>query len=207
MVSIAGDGFTLQFSQTGGKAMNRILTLFVSLHWTIVFAALALLAGLHGGENFGAVLASIGIQFPVDALPMPVPAALCALLAVGFGIVGALFLWMFVTGAFDRRIADNEADEVARLAFGGAVGIFTVVFVGCATASEASGLYRSVAVEMGALLVSYLAVCAERRMVVAAAETREAESVGNAARNMALHAVHDSLVARLAGGRNDGERG
>jgi hypothetical protein len=200
MVSIAPDGSALQFPMTSGKAMGRILTLFVSLHWTAVFVALALLAGLNGGENFAAVLAAIGIQFPVDALPMPVPATLCALLAVGFSIVAVLFLWALVTGLLDRRAEGNEADEVARLAFGGAVGVFTLVFLGCAMRAEAIGIYRSMALEMAALLASYLAICAERRMAVAAAAARASNPAGGAARTMALHAAHDSLLARLGAG-------
>ena len=185
--------------------MGRILTLFVSLHWTAVFAALALLAGLNGGENFAAVLAAIGIQFPAEALPMPVPAAFCALLAVGFGIVAVLFLWALVTGLLDRHADGNEADEVARLAFGSAVGVLTLVFLGCAMRGEAIGIYRSIAIEMAALLASYLAVYAERRMASAAAARAGSRTTG-AARTMALHAAHDSLLARLGAGRPAGRR-
>jgi hypothetical protein len=203
MVSIALAGAALQFHGTSGKAMNRILTLFVCLHWAVVFIALTLLAGLHGGENFVAVLAAIGIQFSVDA--MVVPPALCALLAVGFGIVASLFLWTLVTSFLDRRAEGNEADEVAGLAFGGAVAVFTLVFLGCALTAEAIGLYRSMALEIGALLASYLAICAERRMVVAAA-AKPGNPAGAAARTMALHAAHDSLLARLGGGRGNGGR-
>lgn len=200
MVSIALAGAALQFHGTSGKAMNRILTLFVCLHWAVVFIALTLLAGLHGGENFVAVLAAIGIQFSVDA--MVVPPALCALLAVGFGIVASLFLWTLVTSFLDRRAEGNEADEVAGLAFGGAVAVFTLVFLGCALTAEAIGLYRSMALEIGALLASYLAICAERRMVVAAV-AKPGNPAGAAARAMALHAAHDSLLARLGGGRGN----
>jgi hypothetical protein len=203
MVSIALAGAALQFHGTSGKAMNRILTLFVCLHWAVVFIALTLLAGLHGGENFVAVLAAIGIQFSVDA--MVVPPALCALLAVGFGIVASLFLWTLVTSFLDRRAEGNEADEVAGLAFGGAIAVFTLVFLGCALTAEAIGLYRSMALEIGALLASYLAICAERRMVVAAA-AKPGNPAGAAARTMALHAAHDSLLARLGGGRGNGGR-
>lgn len=179
--------------------MNRILTLFVCLHWAVVFVALTLLAGLHGGENFAAVLAAIGIRFSVDA--MPEPAGLCALLAVGFGIVASLFLWALVTGLLDRRVEESETDEVARLAFGGAVAVFTLVFLGCAAGAEVIGLYRSMALEIGALLASYLAICAERRMVAAVSASNR---TGAAARTMALHAAHDSLLARLGGGRRSG---
>jgi hypothetical protein len=203
MVSIALAGAALQFHGTSGKAMSRILTFFVCLHWAVVFIALTLLAGLHGGENFVAVLAAIGIQFSVDA--MVVPPALCALLAVGFGIVASLFLWTLVTSFLDRRAEGNEADEVAGLAFGGAVAVFTLVFLGCALTAEAIGLYRSMALEIGALLASYLAICAERRMVVAAA-AKPGNPAGAAARTMALHAAHDSLLARLGGSRGNGGR-
>lgn len=183
--------------------MNRILTIFIALHWTVVFAALAALAGLHGGENFPAVLASIGIGFAAVTLPMPVPKALCGLLAIGFGIVAALFLWTLVTALLDRGNG-NEADEVARLAFGSAVAVLTAVFLGCAVMPGASGLYRSMALELGALLASYLAVGAERR-ATAAAKGRAGDPIGAAARAMALRAAHESLVHRLMGHGRSGE--
>jgi len=182
--------------------MNRVLTIFIALHWTVVFAALAALAGLHDGENFPAVLAAISIQFPVYSPPMP--AALCALLAMGFGTVAALFLWMLVTALLDGEGEGGDADEVVRLAFGSAVAVFTLVFLGCALTPAASGLYRSIAVETGALLASYLAVCAERRMAAVAKE-RAADRLEAAARTMALRAAHESLVHRLMGGRRSGE--
>jgi hypothetical protein len=119
--------------------------------------------------------------------------------------VASLFLWTLVTGFLDRRAEGNEADEVAVLAFGGAVAVFTLVFLGCALTAEAIGLYRSMALEIGALLASYLAICAERRMVVAAA-AKPGNPAGAAARTMALHAAHDSLLARLGGGRGNGGR-
>jgi hypothetical protein len=136
---------------------------------------------------------------------MSVPPALCALLAVGFGIVASLFLWTLVTGFLDRRAEENEADEVARLAFGGAVAVFTLVFLGCAAGAEAIGLYRSMALEVGALLASYLAICAEQRMALAAA-AGAGNPAGAAARTMALHAAHESLLTRLGAGRTRGGR-
>ncbi|MBN9075231.1 MAG: hypothetical protein BGN87_03920 [Rhizobiales bacterium 65-79] len=182
--------------------MNRILSIFIALHWTMVFAALAALAGLHGGENFSAVLAAVGIGFAAVTLPMPVPAALCGLLAIGFGIVAALFLWTFVTALLDRGHG-NEVDEVARLAFGSAVAVLTAVFLGCVLMPAASGLYRSMALELGALLASYLAVCAERRAT--AAKGRAGDPIDAAARAMALRAAHESLVHRLMGRGRSGE--
>jgi hypothetical protein len=182
-----------------GDAMNRILTIFIALHWTVVFAALTALAGLDGGENFPAVLAAIGILFSPYSPPMP--AALCALLAIGFGTVAALFLWTLVTALFDRGGDDGDADEVARLAFGSAVAVFTLVFLGYALTPAASGLYRAMAVETAALLASYLAVCAESRMA-AVAKGRAAERLEAAARTMALRAAHESLVHRLMGRRS-----
>jgi len=178
--------------------MNRILTIFIALHWTVVFAALTALAGLDGGENFPAVLAAIGIQF--SAYSPPMPAALCALLAIGFGTVAALFLWTLVTALLDGESDGGDADEVARLAFGCAVAVFTLVFLGCALTPAASGPYRSMALETAALLASYLAVCAESRMAVAA-KGRAAERLEAAARTMALRAAHESLIHRLMGGR------
>jgi hypothetical protein len=186
-----------------GEAMSRILTIFIALHWTVVFAALTALAGMNGGENFAAVLAAIGSAFPVASLPAPASAALCAMLAVGFGIVTALFLWMFVTGLLDRRGQGSEADEVAGLAFGSAIAVLTLLFIGCASMPAASGFYHALAIELAALLASYLAVCAERRMAVI---TRvRPDQLGGAAHAMALRAAHESLVHRLLAGRIDGE--
>jgi hypothetical protein len=205
MVSIAALHPSAQFAWTSGKAMNRVLTIFIALHWTVVFAALAALAGLHNGENFAAVLAAIGIEFAAVTLPMPLPEALCALLAMGFGIVAALFLWLLATALFERGSGGNGTDEVARLAFGSAVAALTLVFIGCASSPAAFGFYRSLAIELGALLASYLAVCAERRMAAAATKAgARGDGVDAAARAMALRAAHESLVHRLLGGRGSG---
>jgi hypothetical protein len=206
MVSIAAFRPSAQFAWTSGEAMNRVLTIFIALHWTVVFAALAALAGLHNGENFAAVLAAIGIEFAAVTLPMPLPEALCALLAMGFGVVAALFLWLFSTALLDREGGGKGTDDVARLAFGSAVAVLTLVFIGCASSPAAFGFYRSLAIELGALLASYLAVCAERRMAVAATKAGARDDrVDVAARAMALRAAHESLVHRLMGGRRSGE--
>ncbi len=173
--------------------MHRILTLFLSFHWMSVFAALAVLAGIHGGENFPAVLGAIGIVVPGGSLPTPATSVLCMALAMGFSLVCVLFFWMLVTVVLEKNAESSEADDVARLAFGGAICMLTLVFIGCA-AGSVTGLYRSVALELGALVASYLAVCAERRI----AATR-ADDIGATARAMALHAAHESLVSRLMG--------
>jgi len=174
--------------------MRRILSLFLALHWMIVFSALSTLCALgrHGG--FSAVLHAVGLAAPAglpDSMGYP---AVSIFFASGFGLVAVLFLWTLLT-AFVDASDSSEMDEVARLAFGSAIGMVTILFLACAF-SSVQGFYAIVALELAALAGSWLALSAERRMMERAVP-EEGEPVQNAARLMALGAAHSSLLRRL----------
>lgn len=179
--------------------MRRILSFFLSLHWAVMFAALAVLSGVGRGHGFPLSLSALGLAPPDDIGGFLCAPATAAALACGFGVVAVLFLWTLVTLFLNDGDLPEETDDVARLAFGGAVLILTAVFIACA-ACPVRGLYPMLALEMTALLASYVAVAAER----GTARRRAAGAKGNddvrvAARTMALGAVHSSLLGQLTG--------
>jgi hypothetical protein len=176
--------------------MRRILSLFLALHWMIVFTALAALCALDGQGGFSVVLHAIGLAPPVGLPHFMTGQAVSTGLASGFGLVAVLFLWTLLT-AFSEDEESSGTDEVARLAFGSAIGMVTILFLPCALASV-QGLYGIVALELAALAGSWLAISAERQMVERDRPRRD-EPVQNAARLMALGAVHNSLLRRLQG--------
>lgn len=174
--------------------MRRILSFFLALHWMIVFSALATLCALDRQGGFSVVLHAVGLAAPAGLPRLMTSQAVSTAFASAFGLVALLFLWTFLTALFEDE-QSSETDEVARLAFGCAVGVVTILFLTCALAS-AQGFYGVVALELAALAGSWLAISAEKRMMDRAIP-RQNEPVQNAARLMALGAVHNSLLRRL----------
>jgi hypothetical protein len=174
--------------------MRRILSLFLALHWMIVFAALAMLCAFGRQGGFSAVLDTIGLSTPAGFSGLMASQAVCTFFASGFGLVAILFLWTLLTALFEEEEAGGT-DEVARLAFGGAIGMVTILFLVCALAAV-KGFYAIVALELAALAGSWLAISAEKRMMERVALPR-GEQVRDAARVMALGAAHNSLLRRL----------
>jgi hypothetical protein len=105
-----------------------------------------------------------------------------------------LFLWTLLTALFDQE-ESGGTDDVARLAFGSAIGMITILFLVCAFASV-QGFYGITALELAALAGSWLAISAEKRTEEGPA-LRQGEPVQSAARLMALGAAHNSLLRRL----------
>ncbi|HVW57782.1 MAG TPA: hypothetical protein VHC00_19070 [Rhizobiaceae bacterium] len=174
--------------------MRRILSLFLALHWMIVFSALSLLCALDRQGGFSIVLHMVGLATPAGLPRFMSSQAVSTGFASGFGLVAVLFLWTLLTALFEDE-ESSETDEVARLAFGGAIGMVTILFLACAFASV-QGFYAAVALELAALAGSWLAISAEKRMMERTVP-RQNEPVQNAARLMALGAVHNSLLRRL----------
>jgi hypothetical protein len=186
-----GRRITLQESR---DAMRRILSLFLALHWMIVFAALAVACGLDGQGGFTAVLRAVGLAVPPNLPYFDSGEAVSTGFVSGFGLVAVLFLWTFLTALFDQE-GSGGTDDVARLAFGSAIGMITILFLVCALASV-QGFYGITALELAALAGSWLAISAEKRMMEQRL-SHEGEPVQSAARMMALGAAHNSLLRRL----------
>jgi hypothetical protein len=183
--------------------MRHVLTSFVTLHWAIVFTVLALICidGNHGLEAALGVLgatrdASSGVD--LDKLPVVAP------LAVALLLVAVLFFWAFVDALL--RDSDGRAtDGVARIAFISASGLLSLIVIGGA-AQGIDGLFMVVAVQLAALLASYVAIVAERRSVIGAAGAGEGE-IRAVAHGMAQAAAHTSALSRLSGRPGSSPRG
>lgn len=167
--------------------MHRILTFFLGLHWMVHFALLAVWATGSSGKPllpayawFGAA----GADGPGWRLAM----------ALGFGLAAVLFIWMLVTVTIDRRESE-ETDDVARLAFAVATGILTLVLIAGAT-QPATDLMPAISLQLGALLISYVAVCAEQRSV--SGRTAGENDAEAGAGVMALGAAHSAMLSRLS---------
>jgi len=174
--------------------MRRILSLFLALHWMIVFAALATLCAFDRQGGFPVVLNAIGVTAPSGLSGFMAGQSVSIFFAAGFGLVAVLFLWTLLTAFFEDE-ASSGTDEVARLAFGSAIGMVTILFLTCALAAV-HGFYAIVALELAALAGSWLAISAEKRMLEQLRPAR-GEPARNAARLMALGAAHNSLLRRL----------
>lgn len=174
--------------------MRHLLTTIVTFHWTAVFGMLAMVAILDGDGGLVAILSMLGVGYTEAVEHAP---SLSALLALGAAIVTVLFFWAFVTCAFALRPDDGEAVEVLRLAFAGATLLLTLVVLAGAT-QDVSGLFPAATAFLAALLVSYLAVFAERWSAALTTAPGQ-DDVRAAARVMALGAAHSTLLARLSG--------
>ena len=110
---------------------------------------------------------------------------------------------MLVSALSDDGIYPGDTDEVARVAFGGAVGLLTLMLLASSVA-PAPALFSSVALQLGALLISYLVVQTDRQSQAAAA--MDDEDTRQAARIMALGAAHSSLLSRIGSSTDEQDR-
>lgn len=166
--------------------MHRILTFFLGLHWVAHFGILAVASA--GLSSSGAP--ALGTTAP----PAGFDAVLGTAMALGFGIAAVLFIWMLVTVLFDRRPFPGDTDDVARLAFAVATGMLTLLLFTGAD-EPVIGLMPAVSLQIAALLVSYVAVNAERRFAGRATRVEGASG----ANSMALHAAHNTMLSRISG--------
>lgn len=184
--------------------MRHLLTTILTFHWTAVFGLLAIGAMLDGDAGVASVLSMMGVGYAETAEHAPV---LSMLLSFGLAVVTVLFFWGLLTGAFARQPDDGETMEVLRLAFAGAALLLTAVVL-LGALQDVSGLFPVTAAHLAALLVSYLAICAER-WAAALSTAPGQEDIRAAARVMALGAAHSTMLARLSGraGTPTGEPG
>src|SRR5690606_18621930 len=115
--------------------------------------------------------------------------------ATGCALTAALFVWLLFSALLEGGVVPGETDEVACLAFGGAALLFAVMLL--AGSPLPGGADVSAAQSLPAWLASYLVVHVERHRWGRAAQGRMTE-VRAAARLMALGAVHDQLLSRVA---------
>jgi hypothetical protein len=178
-----------------GTPMRHVLTSFLTLHWAIVFTLLALIC-IDGNRGVAAALGVLGATIEGARFVHLDNVVVVAPLATALLVVAMLFFWAFVETLINNA-ASPGADSVARIAFISASGVLSLIVIGGA-AQGINGLLMVVAVQLAALLASYVAMLAERRSVVVAAAPSEGE-LRAAAQSMAKAAAHNSLLSLISG--------
>jgi hypothetical protein len=174
--------------------MRHVLTSFVTLHWAIVFTLLALIC-IDGNRGLAAALGVLGASseasslVDLDTLPVVAP------LAVALLLVAVLFYWAFVDALLSDA-SSGASDSVSRIAFISASGLLSLIVIG-GVAHGIDGLLMVVAVQLAALLASYVAIVAERRSVSSAAGAGEGE-IRAVAHGMARDAANTSALSLLS---------
>lgn len=178
------------------NAMRHVLTSFLALHWAIVFALLAFIC-IDGNRGVAAALGVLGLEVENGRITGLENAAVVAPLSIALLVVAVLFCWAFVETLLNIAANPDATDGVARIAFISASGVLSLVLVGGA-AQGIDGLFMVVAVQLTALLASYVAVLAEQRSarVEAFAADNEFRATAHV---MARGAAHSSLLSRISG--------
>ncbi|UDL90293.1 hypothetical protein LGH82_02600 [Mesorhizobium sp. PAMC28654] len=174
--------------------MRQVLTTLLALHWALVFALLAFIC-IDGSRGVSAALGMLGITVQSPGLADLENVVVVAPLATALMVVAVLFCWAFVETLISTMDMDS-ADSVLRIAFISAFGLLSLILVGGA-AQGINGLFMVIAIQMAALLASYVAMLAERRSTASVAVPGKREI--RAAHAMAKGAVHDSLLSRISG--------
>ena len=160
--------------------MRRILTISLSAHWTAVFAIMAAKAAMARAPG-------------AEGLAWLVPPAL----AIGHGVIAALFLWTVVAAIGGRR-EEGGAAAIARPAFAAATFVLTLGVV-AAYAGIGPQSISLAAVQLAALGATYLVVRMED--AEAGRPVEQPDYSHAVARRMAAGAAHSSMLTRLSGRR------
>lgn len=176
--------------------MRHILTSFLAFHWMVIFALLSAVSafGHDGGmpELFFDIVGGSAAEHGLVSAPWT-----SVVFSIGFCVVSVLFLWVFVTASFGAGHASGDVEEVARFAFGAAVGSLTLLLL-LRVVEPAAPLLTEVAALVAALLASYLAVFAERWSgLISTLPSRD--ELKDATKLMAAGAAYDSMLSRLSG--------
>lgn len=180
--------------------MRHVLTSFLSVHWAIVFALLALIC-MDGDRGVAAALGVLGVTIESARFVDLKNIVVVAPLATALLVVSVLFFWAFVDTLINDGISQG-VDSVVRIAFISASGVLSIILIGGA-AQGINGLFMVVAVQLAALLASYVAMLAERR---SAAVSDDAD-VRATAHSMAKAAAHNSLLSLISGRNQTGAKG
>ena len=172
--------------------MRHVLTSFLSVHWAIVFALLALIC-IDGNRGVAAALGVLGVTVESARFVNLENVIVVAPLAIALLVVSVLFFWAFVDSLINDA-ANPGADSVVRMAFISASGVLSMILIGGA-AQGINGLFMVVAVQLAALLASYVAMLAERRSA-AAYDDADFHAM---AHSMAKAAAHNSLLSLISG--------
>ncbi|MEW6632511.1 MAG: hypothetical protein AB1440_16710 [Pseudomonadota bacterium] len=175
--------------------MRHVLTSFLALHWAVVFALLAYIC-IDGDRGIASALGVLGISVQGSGFPGLQNAVVVGPLSVALLIVAVLFCWAFVETLLNITARPDGGDAVVRTAFISASFLLSLILVG-GVAQGINGLFMVVAIQMTALLASYVAVLAERRSPPASVAVHE--DARATAHRMAMVAAHSSLLSRMSG--------
>lgn len=175
--------------------MRHVLSSFLALHWAVVFALLAYIC-MDGSRGIATALGVLGVSIQASRFPELEHVAVIAPLSIALLIVAVLFCWAFVETLLNASARPDAGDSVARIAFISASCLLSLILIG-GVAQGIDGFFMVVAVQMTALLASYVAVQAERRSAVAAMVLQERDLRASA--RMAMGAAHSSLLSRISG--------
>lgn len=172
--------------------MRPLLSPVLAFHWMVVFGMLAIVSAISPGRGTFVALELLGVSFlnPFEQGSV----RFSALLSLGFMVVTALFLWTLISSILgtDRR---GDAEETSRYAFGAAVVALTaLLMVGAVQPVE--GLFVAIGTLLSGLVVSYLAIFAERYSAALAAQPQETDA---GARTMASRAAQQAMLSRISG--------
>ncbi|TIS58890.1 MAG: hypothetical protein E5W91_07890 [Mesorhizobium sp.] len=176
--------------------MRHVLTSFLALHWAVVFALLAFIC-IDGNRGVAAALGVLGVAVQNTRFADLENAIVVAPLAIALLVVAVLFCWAFVETLINVVANPDAGDGVVRIAFISASAVLSLILVGGA-AQGINGLFMVVAVQLAALLASYVAMLAERRSETATAVSVDGD-IRAAAIVMAKGAAHSSLLSRISG--------
>lgn len=182
-------------SSVSGKRMRHVLSSVLALHWAVVFALLAYIC-MDGSRGIATALGVLGLSVKANGLPELENVAVLAPLSIALLTVAVLFCWAFVETLLNAAARPDAGESVARIAFIAASLLLSLILIG-GVAQGINGLFMIVAIQMTALLASYVAVLAERRSNFAAMHLPEGDV--RAAARMAMSAAHSSLLSRISG--------
>ena len=179
--------------------MRHVLTSFLAFYWALVFALLAFMC-IGGSRGVASALGVLGIAVEDSHFADLQHGAIVAPLAIALLVVAVLFCWALVETLLNVTTSPDTSDGVVRIAFISASGMLSLILIGGA-AQGIKGLFMVVAVQLAALLASYVAMLAERRAAFATAVAADSE-IRAAAHVMARGAAHGSLLSRISSRSN-----
>ena len=177
--------------------MRHILTPLIAFHWMAVFALLAMVSTLDPEHGILAALKLLGAAPTPDAFFSGGGFPAAGFFSFAFAVAGVLFLWTLATAFFSGSFPFGDTERVARLAFGAAIGSLSLLTV-TAAAGQTGDLFVGSSIAVAALLVSYLAVFAER-WAVTILSTPDDTDLRAAARVMAAGAAHTAMLGQFSG--------
>lgn len=175
MVSIAVEALTVQGQPVPGEVvMRHRFSAFLAAYWAVFFAVLALVS-LRGFET-NLVSSS--------------------LIALGTGLITALFMWQFFALLAHPATDDKDAYEIGDAAFAGAVGVLTASLIAGAYHGSLNML-ASISIHVAALAGSYVVMAAENHYWRGNPEPNSL--VERALRRKALGAAHVTALSSISG--------